>query len=503
MRIINALLSCPGDVYQTFQKELYETIENINIYLKPLLDVEIVLKHYTGSSYSQVGKSAQDHLDDTLVNDCDFCIACFYHKLGTPTKLYKSGTDEEIHLMLEAGKDVSIFRIYDNDLDKGDDKLEEYFKELSSECFYRPIIGRNNIKTIIRNDLINYLSHSFKVGLINTKEPFKARDYLYIKFGLGKARSKIIDLINKIIEIDDEYEKSLLLAKTAQEALKNNAETNVLFNNRFSDAFADIQKTIAAAAPMAGFYQDVAIENVFSEESKSLLNRFVSENDISLDEHFLSFNGRVVKKYVFSVQGNEYIVDDKSVKDKISYLESLSTQLHDYFVLLDYVELFKDIVFIPFAIENATTSNQTNINIFIKVKKDNAPFLHLLFPDSNKELLLLMCVNFLHKSFIPHAYGCLEYNHPPVPHLQYHEYGLTDFVGHEKVVLNTLLDYQIDTNDKEISINCKYPQISPGEKYMLPTFIPFATGIKNIAYTITGSNLSRPVNGKIVFDEPE
>ena len=112
MKNINALLSCPSDVLSNFGSEIYRAIDDVNFYIEKILDIHINLQHYLTSSFSQYGKPAQDHLDDTLIINSDICLAFYYHRLGTPTKEYKSGTDEEIHLMKDSQKHISLFRIF-------------------------------------------------------------------------------------------------------------------------------------------------------------------------------------------------------------------------------------------------------------------------------------------------------------------------------------------------------------------------------------------------------
>ena len=120
MRKINVLLSCPSDVFANFSQEIYQAVSEVNYYIERILDTHIELLHYSSSSYSQVGKSPQDHLDDTLIINSDVCIAFYYKKIGTPTKKYRSGTDEEIHIMKDQGKHVSLFRIYDSKDEQND-----------------------------------------------------------------------------------------------------------------------------------------------------------------------------------------------------------------------------------------------------------------------------------------------------------------------------------------------------------------------------------------------
>ena len=45
-------------------------------------------------------------LNGQFAKDCDFCVALIGNRFGTPTGEYESGTEEEITLMIEQGKQV-------------------------------------------------------------------------------------------------------------------------------------------------------------------------------------------------------------------------------------------------------------------------------------------------------------------------------------------------------------------------------------------------------------
>ena len=165
MKKVNILFSCPNDFYLSFKDEVYNTFNEINEYTEKLLDMRFDLHHYLTSSYSQVGKPAQDHLDDTLLLNCDVCYAFFFHKLGTKTTNYKSGTDEEINLMKQRGKHVSLFWIQETNNDNNDQNLVDYFNDITQNSYYLKIIGKDNIKKILKNDILNFISKDFAVTL--------------------------------------------------------------------------------------------------------------------------------------------------------------------------------------------------------------------------------------------------------------------------------------------------------------------------------------------------
>ena len=63
-------------------------------------------KHWRKNSYAQSGGKPQALLNKQFVCDCDAAVAVLWTRFGTPTDEYGSGTEEEIEIMLNSGKQV-------------------------------------------------------------------------------------------------------------------------------------------------------------------------------------------------------------------------------------------------------------------------------------------------------------------------------------------------------------------------------------------------------------
>lgn len=99
------MISCPGDVIH--EKDLLnKCVEMINAERDDDLWVET--KYWVTDTFSDAAMPAQDSINKQIVEDSDGLIAIFNARLGTPVHDYKCGTDEEIHLMRDAGKHVSV-----------------------------------------------------------------------------------------------------------------------------------------------------------------------------------------------------------------------------------------------------------------------------------------------------------------------------------------------------------------------------------------------------------
>lgn len=134
------MISCPGDVIKE-RDLLKKCVETIN---KERDDDWVELRYWVTDTFSDAGMEAQASINEQLVEDSDGLIAIFNARLGTPTRDYKCGTDEEIALMLKAKKHVSL--LFNNrptiDLTNPSSieqitNLQKYKEEQSKKAYYR------------------------------------------------------------------------------------------------------------------------------------------------------------------------------------------------------------------------------------------------------------------------------------------------------------------------------------------------------------------------------
>lgn len=132
----DVLLSCPGDVLD--QMDLVrEAINSFNEGVGLDNNVVLMLRHWSISAYAESGKKAQESLNSQFVKYCDVVIAIFGDRFGSPTDKYRSGTEEEIEMFLNEGKQVFMFfyeggRTKDADLEQAQ-KVRDFKEEYKSK----------------------------------------------------------------------------------------------------------------------------------------------------------------------------------------------------------------------------------------------------------------------------------------------------------------------------------------------------------------------------------
>lgn len=102
------LISCPGDIKEELSL-IEQAVNEFNTMFSDTLGISIRTKHWSKNSYAQSGGKPQELLNKQFVNDCDAAVALFWTRFGTPTDAYGSGTEEEIEIMLGAGKQVFLY----------------------------------------------------------------------------------------------------------------------------------------------------------------------------------------------------------------------------------------------------------------------------------------------------------------------------------------------------------------------------------------------------------
>ena len=102
------LISCPGDIQDEIAI-IESAVDQFNTQFSDALGISVRTKYWKKNPYAQSGGKPQALLNGQFVKDCDAAVAVFWTRFGTPTDRYGSGTEEEINIMLDAGKQVFMY----------------------------------------------------------------------------------------------------------------------------------------------------------------------------------------------------------------------------------------------------------------------------------------------------------------------------------------------------------------------------------------------------------
>lgn len=180
---INIVIASPGDT-QPERKLLLDSLEiqfrrgNHESHCKKRLIV-----HGWEDLASQIGYP-QDVINNKIINECDFVVALFKHKLGTPTyhqdtgkERAESGTAEELLQTLDKSKTdlplgmayfyskAPVISIDSSDLTtikKNWDDLEQFKKKIQNQMIYKPYTESSGLMKTILDDLEKNIIDNFE-----------------------------------------------------------------------------------------------------------------------------------------------------------------------------------------------------------------------------------------------------------------------------------------------------------------------------------------------------
>lgn len=340
IKLYDLLISCPGDVEEECGI-IKKVVETFNRAFGDGNNIRINPKHWSKDSFPQSGGAAQELLNKQFVENCDITVAVFWTRFGTPTDEFESGTEEEIELMLDQGKQVFLY-FSDKPAPPSGIDQDQYEKVKDFKNHYKGIYSGFSDLFEFEQSLLNHLTlyflrtieeNDFEIGKKNvpklvvsgigsnstTEVLFaKSKDYFDTPFfdTLRQTIKELYGSINNIILPDDFYEdkderekvgfginwggSSLYDDKGMQpvefpdkkiEIIKNYAYTQKLDMNEDFFYFADLKKPIIAA--VRSFIQPVSLIQGIDEAKEKykiieeLFYKILEYNE--WEEYFLEF----------------------------------------------------------------------------------------------------------------------------------------------------------------------------------------------------------------------
>lgn len=127
--VYDLLISCPSDI-SPYIEYLKTAICYFNDHYGRRNNIGIRPIYWSKDTYSTMGKSPQNEINEQIVNKSDMVVSVFWTRFGTKTDKFDSGTEEEIESFIEDSKQVFLYFMNKNlELDKID--FQQYKKVLN------------------------------------------------------------------------------------------------------------------------------------------------------------------------------------------------------------------------------------------------------------------------------------------------------------------------------------------------------------------------------------
>ena len=106
--VIPVMIASPGDV-STYRSHTRNVLLEWNYIHAQATGVILMPVGWETHSSPELGSTAQDLINDRVLEDCDLLVGIFWTRLGTPTGKSSSGSVEEIHRHVEAGRPAMVY----------------------------------------------------------------------------------------------------------------------------------------------------------------------------------------------------------------------------------------------------------------------------------------------------------------------------------------------------------------------------------------------------------
>lgn len=106
--VIPVMIASPGDVSE-YRALTRDTVHEWNYIHAQATGVILMPVGWETHSSPELGSTAQDLINDRVLENCDLLVGIFWTRLGTPTNSASSGSVEEIQRHVQAGKPAMVY----------------------------------------------------------------------------------------------------------------------------------------------------------------------------------------------------------------------------------------------------------------------------------------------------------------------------------------------------------------------------------------------------------
>lgn len=107
-KVLPIMIASPSDVHE-YRAIARDVIHEWNYIYSPSANIVLMPVGWETHSSPELGSSAQELINDRVLEDCDLLVGIFWTRLGTPTGRAASGTVEEIEQHVAAGKPAMVY----------------------------------------------------------------------------------------------------------------------------------------------------------------------------------------------------------------------------------------------------------------------------------------------------------------------------------------------------------------------------------------------------------
>lgn len=485
--LYNLLISCPGDIKE--EVALIESaVDEFNeLYAEPL-GITIKTRHWSKSSYAQSGGKPQALLNEQFVNKCDAAVAIFWTRFGSPTDEYGSGTEEEIEIMLQSGKQVFMY-FSDKPIPpskmngEGYEKVQAFREKYKDRGIYFTYSSDEEFKKLFFAHLSMYFLSEKKV-----------------KETVGERHSEL-----KLLGIDRNGQLSTEVSVCPFEL---NSEITI---QEYIDSIKNMYQEIAGMnvasrnqvgnALFASFTSPVNID----EEEREFLIAVAEKLECKLPDSFFELGNLNKDSFTYNPFSGPNLNGSQEEKRKYWKIKELHETISKALEWAPVEKAFSGMECVKLAIQNCGKAIDEDVEITIEIPQDALLTLDEFpeFGNNEKGYLLNDCemsVLFGINSTVEY----IEYSESEKNRRNYYNarpYGLPGYVpdyGDDFMEeLNNVFCYAIYLKENKYIVKLKVDYIKHNTTVAFPTVLFVRNEIAGIPYRITSKNNPGIVEGTL------
>lgn len=483
--LYNLLVSCPGDI--TNEVALIESaVEEFNeLYADPL-GITIKTRHWSKSSYAQSGGKPQTLLNKQFVNSCDAAAAIFWTKFGSPTDEYGSGTEEEIEIMLQSGKQVFMY-FSDKPIppsqmnEDGYKKIQAFRKKYQDRGVYFTYSSDDEFKKLFFAHLSMYFLSKKKVKEATSEYISKLKLLGIDENGNLSEAATIHPFVFKTETTMQQYLE--IIRAMYHEIAGINVGKRVSVNNPF----------------VAGFTSPI---NIDEKEQKYLIT-IAEQLDIELPDNFFDLGNLNENKLPTNYLSGPTLKGTTEEIQKYRKIKKLHETISKALEWAPVEKAFSGKSCLRLAIQNCGKAIDEDVEITFEVPQ-NALLTLDEFPQfENNEMGYLLNDCDMHILFgLASTAQYIEYSESErnrSPNYTPHHYGLPGYIPNYSddfiAKLKDVFCYSIYPSTDNYIIKLKVDYIKHNTTVAFPSVLYVKDAIAEIPYKITSKNNPEVVNG--------
>lgn len=479
------LISCPGDIKSELTL-IEKAVSDFNTTFSDALGISIRTMHWSKNSYAQSGGRPQTLLNEQFVRDCDAAVALLWTRFGTPTDQYGSGTEEEIEIMLEAGKQVFMY-FSDKPISPSAHNPAEYERVNAFRKKYK--------------DRGIYFTYS-------SDEEFSQLFFAHL--------SQHFLAEKKVAEVKAERKSKLRLMGITQDDI---LQQNAVFQDFFLAADRTTDGDIEEIRSIICEASKIHLQTTFSERGLGLsLNKAVEISnaqvdvisavakllEIDLPKDFFCLGNLTEEFNLAHLSRANYDGTEEEIR-KYELLTKLYEKIVDFSEWQKVLDNFHGISCVRLALSNTGTAVDEDIDITLKVPQsafrtlDELPLLSeetmkYLTDDCDMDTIFgIKCT----AEFNDYDSSLLSNRTPSVVQGVSDIFGQTDYAQNYRNVLEDIFCYDVYQTGNVCVIKLKFDYIKHHTSIAFPSAILLKEPVKSIPYTITSKNSAEIIEGTI------